>query len=157
MGVDTDSLSSFELLKIIAKHHAAEYTSHSGALLFLQSWWSRTYSRPMKDPLLASYTPEELMYEYLDNTCRTEHAEEVSQKEVEQQEDSKHDEAMRWAEEEEAKDRAAAEALAKAKIGAVDPKTPDLTLEDVKWMEEQLNQEKELLGDDFGEDFSGEF
>jgi len=32
---------------------------------FLQFWWCRTYNRPFKDPLLQSYTLDELTYEYL--------------------------------------------------------------------------------------------
>lgn len=32
---------------------------------FLKWWWCRTYNRPMKDPLLATYTLNELCYEFL--------------------------------------------------------------------------------------------
>ena len=154
-GVDIDSLSSFELLKIIATHHAREYTSNNGALLFLQSWWSRTYNRPMKDPILHEYTPEELMYEYLDHTERSKHAEETAEQQVEEKEDSKFDEAMKWAEEEEAKDREREQS--KEKPEEKQPLPAGVTPEDVKWMEEQLAKEKAELGEDFGEDFSGEF
>lgn len=106
----------------------------------------------MKDPLLLEYTPEELMYEYLDHTSRAEFVEEKQKEEQEALENDKLDEAMRWAEEEEAKDRAAQQAL------ETKQETPtDLTPEDVKWMEEQLIKEKAEFGDDFGENFSGEF
>lgn len=34
------------------------------------AWWSRTYNRPLKDPLLLSYTFEELLYEYYDKIIK---------------------------------------------------------------------------------------
>lgn len=114
----------------------------------------------MKDPLLASYTMEELMYEYLDHTSRNEAAEEVQEQKQEEAESSKYDEALRWAEEEEAKDKARiASKLPENTQEKNEPSNPinSLTPEDVKWMEEQLLKEKTVLGDDFGEDFSGEF
>lgn len=33
----------------------------------LERWWCKKYNRPRKDPLLAEYTPEELMIEYLED------------------------------------------------------------------------------------------
>lgn len=115
----------------------------------------------MKDPLLASYTMEELMYEYLDHTTRNEAAEEAQEQKQEETESAKYDEALRWAEEEEAKDKAriAAGKPPETTKEKTEPSNPinGLTPEDVKWMEEQLLKEKAVLGDDFGEDFSGEF
>lgn len=35
-------------------------------------WWSKTYKRPLKDPILLSYTFEELLYEYYDKIIRDE-------------------------------------------------------------------------------------
>jgi hypothetical protein len=32
---------------------------------FLQFWWCQKYNRPLKDPLLSTYTINELLYEYL--------------------------------------------------------------------------------------------
>lgn len=108
----------------------------------------------MKDPVLLSYTAEELMYEYLDHTERAEYAKSISTDSEEAAEEGKFDEAMKWAEEEEAKDKALQEQqLTKQSID----KSSDLTPEDVKWMEEQLANEKKELGEDFGEDFIGEF
>lgn len=37
---------------------------------FLAAWWCKTYQRPYKDPLLLSYTMEELLCEYLDASYR---------------------------------------------------------------------------------------
>lgn len=40
--------------------------TESDMMLFLRAWWCRTYARPYKDPLLLTYTFEELLIEYLD-------------------------------------------------------------------------------------------
>ena len=40
-------------------------TTEDDLLRSLQMWWCVKYSRPFKDPLLASYTIDELAYEYL--------------------------------------------------------------------------------------------
>jgi hypothetical protein len=40
-------------------------TTEDDLLRSLQVWWCVKYSRPFKDPLLASYTIDELAYEYL--------------------------------------------------------------------------------------------
>lgn len=52
------------------KNDAAELRKIAAKLLethphWLKHWWSDFYKRPMKDPLLLEYTPEELMVEYL--------------------------------------------------------------------------------------------
>ncbi len=38
--------------------------------IFLVRWWGKQYNRPHKDPLLLSYTLEELLVEFLDVTYR---------------------------------------------------------------------------------------
>lgn len=45
----------------------------------LQRWWCKKYNRPRKDPLLAEYTPEELMIEYLEDLIENDPAEEFPQ------------------------------------------------------------------------------
>jgi hypothetical protein len=42
----------------------------------LQRWWCKKYNRPRKDPLLAEYTPEELMIEYLEDAIENDPSEE---------------------------------------------------------------------------------
>jgi hypothetical protein len=67
----------------------------------MRAWWSKYYSRPLKDPLLDSYTLEELLYEFHDIVHRKE-AEEKEAKEVSDKiEDDKIDQTLAWAEEEE--------------------------------------------------------
>lgn len=102
----------------------------------------------MKDPLLQTYTLEELLYEFhsvqQQKLARTEAAEEENDRIEEESEK----EAQDWADRMEAEEEEA-EAAALA-----DPsKHPD----NVKWMEEQLRVEKELYGEDFGEDISTDF
>ena len=105
--------------------------------MFLKSWWSKTYNRPLKDPILQSYTLYELLYEYKDKVERIRAAELNIEQETDKIEDAKTDETLAWIEEEERKEREAAQ-LAK----------------DEKRMLEQLKKQN---GDDFGEDIDLNF
>ena len=52
--------------KIAKAHHLEEATENAETFIrFLEWWWCRTFNRPMKDPLLKTYTPDELLYEFL--------------------------------------------------------------------------------------------
>ena len=106
--------------------------------LFLKSWWSRTYNRPLKDPLLESYTLQELLYEFYDKQERKKVAEMSFEEEADKIEEEKEQENLDWIEEEERKEREAIEAAEKAEA-------------EEKWMLEQLKKEH---GDDFGEDLN---
>lgn len=120
--------------------------------LFLKSWWSNTYNRPLKDPLLESYTLEELLYEFYDKIERREAAEERSTQEADKIEEAKEKEVLDWAEEEEKKELEELRRAAEAKLTnpATDP-------DNVKWMKEQLEQAKQVHGDTFGEDIEEKF
>lgn len=118
-------------------------------LRFFQSWWSRTYNRPLKDPVLAEYTVEELAYEYFDHKERDAYATEKQDEEADKIEETKLEEADKWAEEEEKKE---AEAAAKGGEKAIEAPP-----EDAAWMEDQLSRERELHGDTFGSDIVEEF
>jgi hypothetical protein len=111
--------------------------------LFLRSWWSKLYNRPLKDPLLDTYTLYELLYEYRDKIERVKVAEMGIEQETDKIEDAKTDETLDWIEEEERKEREAMEAAQQAKL-----------IEDEKWMVQQLKKEN---GDDFGEDIDLNF
>jgi hypothetical protein len=55
-----------EIKKLAIAHQLEEVDSSTEALLrFLRFWWCRTYNRPFKDPLLMTYTADELTYEFL--------------------------------------------------------------------------------------------
>lgn len=119
----------------------------------MQSWWSRTYDRPLKDPLLLSYTLEELLYEFYDRIERQKAQEERINSEDDKIEEAKEKEALDWAEQEE-KRELEEELRAKGSKQASDPtKDP----ENIAWMEEQLNKGKQLFGEDFGEDIVEDF
>lgn len=125
-------------------------------LLFFCSWWSKTYNRPLKDPLLLSYTAEELLYEFFDRIERAKAEEERVNKESDKIEEDKEKAALDWAEQEEKKEletemRNGAQS---SKVGYQDP-TKDPT--NVKWMEEQLQQAKSVFWESFGEDISEDF
>ena len=51
----------------IAKAHHLESPNESAAAVerFLRFWWCKTFNKPMKDPILGSYTMDELYYEFL--------------------------------------------------------------------------------------------
>lgn len=121
-------------------------------LLFLQSWWSKTYNRPLKDPLLLSYTLEELLYEFYDRVERKLAEEERVNQENDKIEEDKEKAVLDWAEEEERKEL---EEL-KAKSNKV-ASSPVQDPANIAWMEEKLREAKEIYGEDFGEDVEMNF
>jgi hypothetical protein len=154
---ETGSISIVDAIKEIATRNArADLDTEEQLLLFLQSWWSRTYNRPLKDPLLQSYTIEELLYEFYDRVERLKAEQERLEQEDVKIEENKDKQAEDWAEKMEREEREAelrAEA-AKSEEKLVDPtKDP----ENIKWMEEQLRAAKKIHGETFGEDIDDNF
>lgn len=148
-------LTVVESIKAIAAYNArADITSEHQMILFLKSWWSSTYNRPLKDPLLESYTLEELLYEFYDKMERQKAAEERIAKEADKMEAAKEQEALDWAEAEEKKELEEEMRRAAAASKESDP-TKDPA--NIKWMEEQMAAAKQLYGEDFGEDFDETF
>ena len=113
----------------------------------MQSWWSKIYNRPLKDPLLQTYTLEELLYEFYDKIERNLAEGERKNKEEVQVEEAKEQEVLDWIDEEERKE---AENTKK-------PLDPTKDPENIKWMEEQIKAAKAQFGDDFGEDLELNF
>ena len=107
----------------------------------MRSWWSNTYNRPLKDPLLAEYTLYDLLYEYHDKSERVNAVESQLDVETDKIEEAQVEETMSWIEEEERKEREA-EAVVAAK------KAED------EWMLSELKKEH---GDDFGDDIDINF
>lgn len=143
-------MSAFACIDRITEANARESLDNESAQLrFLQSWWSRTYNRPLKDPLLLSYTLEELYYEFRDRIEREKAVEEQSQQETDKIEQAKIDDAMSWADAEEAKE------LQDLESNSTDSWKP--SEDDKKWMEDQLKEAKEEYGEDFGEDIDEDF
>lgn len=116
--------------------------------LFLTSWWSRTYNRPLKDPLLKEYSLEELLYEFYDRIEREKAATEQAEKEDDKIEETKNKAALDWAEQEEKREL---EELDRKEKG-LPPLDPTKDPANKKWMEDQIAEQKKILGDDFGED-----
>ena len=131
--------SVIESINAIVKDVAnANIDTERHFVLFLRSWWSKYYNRPLKDPMLDSYTVEELYYEFRDKIERENAEERRAEEERDRIEAEKEQESLDWAEQEEAKE------LAELKKKQ----------EDEAWMKEQLKKEKKLRGEDFGEDLS---
>lgn len=131
-------------------------------VLFLRSWWSRTYNRPLKDPLLLTYTLEELLYEFFDRNERDQAANSALDEDDDKIEDARHQDALDWAEQEERREFGEyKESLAKDKPSESKNPLPEVTRDDETWMAEQLQKElddaKKLHGDSFGEDINEGF
>lgn len=151
-GSSGSNLTVIDSIRAIAAHNArAELTTEHQMTLFLKSWWSTTYNRPLKDPLLESYTLEELLYEFYDKMERQAAASERTTKEADKIEEDKEKEVLDWAEAEEQKEL---EEMQRMADGHKDPAT---TPENVKWMQEQLAKAKEVHGQSFGEDIEDSF
>jgi hypothetical protein len=153
-------ISAIEAIHEIAKRNARSSLETQEQLeLYLRSWWSKTYNRPLKDPLLQEYTFEELLYEFYDRVERNRAEKDQSAKAGDRIEEDRLKDNLDWAEEEERKElealRKKQEEQAKEK-----PENPAEDPENVKWMQEQVQKEieqgKKLFGDDFGEDIDFE-
>ncbi len=153
---ETRAISTIDAVKEIATRNArAELDTEEQLLLFLQSWWSRTYNRPLKDPLLESYTLEELLYEFYDRIERLKAEQERLEQEDVKIEESQDKAAEDWAEKMEREER---EAEMRAEAAKSETK-PDPTKDpaNIKWMEEQLEAGKKIFGETFGEDIEENF
>ena len=110
----------------------------------------------MKDPVLLSYSFEELMYEFQSvkehKKAQIEQAEQETDKIEEEKEQANND----WAAQLEAEE-AAAEAAAEAEAAARIKEDPSKDPTNIKWMEEQIALSKEQLGEDFGENLNLDF
>ena len=153
----SDGLTIIEAIQeLAAKNARAELSDVVQLKLFLKSWWSNLYNRPLKDPLLQTYTLEELLYEFYDKIERRTAEEERKNTDINKQEDAKEKANLDWAEQmerdelEQLKTKAAAEAAI--------PKTdPTKDPENIKWMEEQMRLAKVKHGETFGEDIEEKF
>lgn len=142
--------------KIAADNARAPLDNEEQLTLFLQSWWSRTYNRPLLDPLLQSYTLEQLLYEFYDRVERFT-AEQERTKNIElEQEDSKDKADLDWADKMEQEELAQIKAKA-AETANAKPADPTQDPENIKWMEEQMKLNKAQFGDTFGEDLEVKF
>lgn len=114
------------------------------------SWWSKTYNRPLKDPILLSYTVEELLYEFYDRMERRLAEDERSKQEDDKIEDDKEKAALDWAEQEEKKEL-------EKEVKVSSPSDPTKDPDNIKWMQEQLEKAKQAYGESFGEDIEETF
>lgn len=112
------------------------------------AWWSDKYRRPLKDPILSSYTTEELAYEYYLHSERTKAQQERVDALNDKIEEAKAQEAEDWADQMEAEE--ADEKPVKYSNPLDDPKNQ-------KWMQEEMERDKEQFGSEFGDDFDIDF
>lgn len=106
----------------------------------MSGWWSSRYSRPIKDPLLQTYTLEELLYEYFLHTEKDVVDAEQIENAKGKEEDDKLDAEEAWADQMEAEFEAELEAERK--------KT-----EQEEWMKKQLEEESQEFKEDLSINF----
>lgn len=149
-------LTVVDAIRAIAAYNArADLTTEHQMALFLRSWWSSIYNRPLKDPLLDSYSLEELLYEFYDKMERQKAAEERVAQDADKMEAAKEKEVHDWAEAEEKKELEEMQRAADAQVKKSQDPTKDPA--NVKWMEEQMAMAKKMYGDSFGEDIDESF
>jgi hypothetical protein len=156
----TSGLELAEYIRKIAAHNArTSLNDDKQLLLFMQSWWSKLYNRPLKDPLLLTYTLEELLYEFYDKIERSSAEEERSHKDETLTEEAKEKDVMDWIAEEERREAQAntPKVQSEKKSASVAPTDPTKDPGNMKWMEEQIRLAKQELGDDFGDDLELNF
>lgn len=67
------------------------------AFLWYATWWSEKYNRPLKDPLLQSYSIEELIYEYCVFSAKEKLINDIKKEKEEQEELASRKEADEFA------------------------------------------------------------
>ena len=150
-------ISIVDAIKKLAAHNArADLDTDEQLLLFLQSWWSRTYTRPLKDPILLSYSLEELLYEFYDRIERSKAEQERLEQDDVKMEGDKDKAAEDWAEKMEREER---EAAMREEAHQVEQLTKDPTKDpaNIAWMEQQIQKGKEEFGESFGENIDEGF
>lgn len=139
---------------LAAKNARLPLDNEESILLYLMSWWSKTYNRPLKDPLLQEYTLEELLYEFYDRIEREQAIKELLENREKEEEEKKEKEVLDWIEQEEKKELELEARESESQEKNLPPEDPRLNPDNIRWMEEQLAAAKELYGDSFGEDFT---
>jgi hypothetical protein len=153
MGGD-EQLSLFDQIHEIARRDARSLTGEKNIRIFLMSWWSNKFNRPMKDPVLLSYSLEELAYEYYLNIENEKARQERIELENDKIEEAKEQEDQSWADaEEQAELERKAKELAQKQV----PIDPSKDPANIAWMEAEIEKAKKEHGQDFGEDVSLDF
>jgi len=145
-----------DIQKLAAYNARSDLDTDEKLLLFLQSWWSRTYNRPLKDLILLSYSLEELLYEFYDRIERSKAEDERLERDSVKIEEEKDKSDEDWAEKMEREEREAT--LREAATKSEEPlKDPTKDPANVAWMEEQIQKGKEEFGESFGENIDEGF
>lgn len=139
-------------------------------LLALRSWWARKYNKPLKDPVLQTYTFEDLLYEFHDSKEREAARLQSSSENSDKIEQDRLQESLDWAEQEELREleRFKAQQAKAAKAAEEKPAESGIYVpspEDQEWMQKQMDNEaaqliskgKQDIADDFGDDLRGSF
>jgi len=152
-GEEIDSSSIVSLIKKLVRKHIQEGIQDLSSLSrFLKIWWCKYYSRPFKDPLLETYSLEELLYEYFYFIEEKQWQIEKEQLEGDKIEEDKRKDGLKWAEEMEKMEQLENDKIQQNKI-----ENTNITDKDKQWMEEYIKKNKEQQGETFGEDIEEVF
>jgi hypothetical protein len=125
------------------------------------TWFCNKYNKPRKDPILLSYSIEELAYEFFIDLEIRKAEKEKEEKEHDKIEEAKQKEAEDWADQAEREEmEAEAKKLeAKQKAASEEVFTPaeESAMDDEAWMQAEMQRFKEVHGEDFGEDLNLKF
>ena len=145
-----DAIKEIAAIRANSELDTAEKLEH-----FLKAWWSRQYNRPLKDPLLLTYTLEELLYEFYDYVERQKAQEEHDDGDDDRIVEQRRKQALDWAEQEEQRELA----NLKKELNTAEPKQEGFkpSKDDLDWVNKQLDEAKKLHGESFGEDIEEDF
>jgi len=116
------------------------------------NWWSIHYNRPLKDPLLQTYTLEELAYEYyMVKQARLAH-DEQAKADTDRIEENKIQAELDWADAMEKEERLEEESASASE----EPYNPIVDPNNIEWMEKHMELEEEEEGGDLSIDFGNE-
>jgi hypothetical protein len=147
----------FDQIQAIAYNDARNKDSEQYSYLYLITWFCNKYNKPRKDPILLSYSIEELAYEFFIDSEIRKADKEKEELEHDKIEEAKQNEAESWADKMEREEREAEEAKKLAKENLPTPEEPIAEIPDDAWMELELNKLKQTHGEDFGEDLNLQF
>lgn len=124
----SSNASSLDLLdhikRLVEEEQNKVQLNYDEFLFFLKRWWCQHYNRPYKDPLLDTYTFEELYFEYCDvNYVKNPPSAEDKTENIPQEE-------YDWAAEEEAKEVADAKAIEEIEMDKLARKEDDTIVDE---------------------------
>jgi hypothetical protein len=112
-------------------------------LLSIKLWWCEKYNRPLKDPLLEDYTEEELLFEYFTLVENESYRKELKEEGDRIKEEESLEEDNDWADQMEAMEKESKQP----------EEEPELTQDDIEWMQKEIQEDEDHDHEDMIIDF----